>query len=606
MAAATTSPVKILTDLGYEIWEMEIPEDYRSALIEAINTLIMTNPSDGRIPILQEAIKTLQKPKFKAKKTRINISKVLNKTQPRLEGQKLQEDSVQSEDNFLVDRLDNIASSLSEIGGILGSQLSLERIAYERKRRRDLLNEKREREKSLEDEGNTIGKNIKKIIAQPIKSFGERLLQFLKSIALGAAVLSLYKWLQDDENLKKVKAIADWLGNNGGKLIKSLLNLGKLGIPSQLGKIISKVGKVFVDNFLIKPIQTLKKLILGQRLGSSLSATAATGSGLRNLKKKAEQIDMLKIAKAAKKIRPNIKPVEMRRIANMSYATVANKLYKDFSVQEVSKILDDANISKANQIFIKNTIELSNVRKAGFLERMFGKKPELELPSFLKPDKSKKTAKLSRNSVLKLLDDLIKLGIDNKYTKELLKWISGPIGAGLKFFDVIMDVYDSYRTSQSEDLNDKIASTLFLLASVSSSLGYTVPGAQALLAPAAGFSFLGMAFEDDEFFKGLQRGIELEPGGTWGITGSDPFLNIYMEKTRKERLEEKNNQSSLMPNDLNNSGGNISFLGNNGTQSGSGSGNSSGSDVLVNDSENSEDPLIPSVAGVFNSPSALT
>ena len=84
---------------------------------------------------------------------------------------------------------------------------------------------------------------------------------------MGAAVLSLYKWLQDDENLKKVKAIADWLGNNGGKLIKSLLNLGKLGIPSQLGQIISKLRKVFVDNFLIKPIQTLKKLILGQRLG---------------------------------------------------------------------------------------------------------------------------------------------------------------------------------------------------------------------------------------------------------------------------------------------------------------------------------------------------
>ena len=61
-----------------------------------------------------------------------------------------------------------------------------------------------------------------------------------------------------------------------------------------------------------------------------------------------------------------------------------------------------------------------------------------------------------------------------------------------------------------------------------------------------------------------------------------------------------------MPNDFNNSGSNISFLGNNGTQSGSGSGNSSGSNVLVNDSENSEDPLIPSVAGVFNSPSALT
>ena len=79
MAAATTSPVKILTDLGYEIWEMEIPEDFRSALIEAINTLIMSNPSDGRIPILQEAIRAVQKPKFKAKKTRLNVSKVLNR-----------------------------------------------------------------------------------------------------------------------------------------------------------------------------------------------------------------------------------------------------------------------------------------------------------------------------------------------------------------------------------------------------------------------------------------------------------------------------------------------------------------------------------------------
>ena len=52
MAATTTSPVKILLDLGYEIWEME-KDGYRSALMESINDLTRINPRDGRIdPIL--------------------------------------------------------------------------------------------------------------------------------------------------------------------------------------------------------------------------------------------------------------------------------------------------------------------------------------------------------------------------------------------------------------------------------------------------------------------------------------------------------------------------------------------------------------------------
>ena len=63
MAVATLSPVKILSDLGYEIWDMESDADMRSALIEAINTLTFSNSSDGRIPVLQEAVKNIQRPK---------------------------------------------------------------------------------------------------------------------------------------------------------------------------------------------------------------------------------------------------------------------------------------------------------------------------------------------------------------------------------------------------------------------------------------------------------------------------------------------------------------------------------------------------------------
>ena len=49
MAPATTPTVKILTDLGYQVWEMESDADMLRALVEAINTLSITNPNDGRI-----------------------------------------------------------------------------------------------------------------------------------------------------------------------------------------------------------------------------------------------------------------------------------------------------------------------------------------------------------------------------------------------------------------------------------------------------------------------------------------------------------------------------------------------------------------------------
>ena len=76
MAATTTSPVKILLDLGYEIWEME-KDGYRSALMESINDLTSINPRDGRIAILIQALKNLKRAPDKPK---INISKAVSYT----------------------------------------------------------------------------------------------------------------------------------------------------------------------------------------------------------------------------------------------------------------------------------------------------------------------------------------------------------------------------------------------------------------------------------------------------------------------------------------------------------------------------------------------
>ena len=62
-----TEHVKILQDLGYDPWEIENDDDMLSALKASINDLSRENPGDGRIPMLQDAVKGLRKPKFAAK-----------------------------------------------------------------------------------------------------------------------------------------------------------------------------------------------------------------------------------------------------------------------------------------------------------------------------------------------------------------------------------------------------------------------------------------------------------------------------------------------------------------------------------------------------------
>ena len=73
-----TEHVKILQDLGYDPWEIENDDDMLSALKASINDLSRENPGDGRIPMLQDAVKGLRRPKFAAKKTTVtgkNINK---------------------------------------------------------------------------------------------------------------------------------------------------------------------------------------------------------------------------------------------------------------------------------------------------------------------------------------------------------------------------------------------------------------------------------------------------------------------------------------------------------------------------------------------------
>ena len=592
---------------------------------------------------MPEAIKAIQKPKFKAKKTRLNVEKVLNRTQPRLEGQKLQEDSkevqdleeVQSNNNSLsetlVPRLDNISSALSGIAGILASQLSLERIAYNRRRKRDLLKEKREREKSLENEGNTIGKTLKKIIAQPIKSFGERLLQFLKAIGLGAAVLSLYKWLQDEENLKKIKDIADWLGNNGGKLIKALLKLGRLKIVSQIGNLIKKIGKIFLDKVLFKPIITFTEFLV--RAVSDLFSPV----GRKTLSEIVKQ-QLKRVLRAARTVDPQLlKGVTRKQLGQLTEKNIVGFLRaKGYSYDQIKGILGKV-YGKSKVTMMMNVIEgvkgttvsptlpkvpgtdlKSTVIESDPPFTKTGKDPSFEIegakgpkkPGDVELPKLKGEVKASKFKrwMTNILNFLKRKGVKDTTGEiaNLRNLIFKGAFIGLDVVGMTWDAWDSYRTWNEDK---KISSGMYALAALSQAL--SLAGAKQFAAPSLGFTVLGAAFEDENFNKGAQAGMDLDPSSAFGVGGGDPFLNLLMKDREKRREIEKNldikgnknkigDQSFLMPINLNDSSGNIAMLGGNGSQSTLNAGNNpNGSDVMTNSSVNPSDDQRVTTASVF-------
>ena len=257
MAPATTSPVKILTDLGYPVWEMDA-DDILRALVRVINSL---DPNDGRIPILQDAVKEIRgasraatpskAQKITEKRTRIKASNFIPKAKP---APKPKVSSVAmlppaQDDNEtifagLLNGLKSIASLLKNISTLLGVQFIFKRLLAARQRRKDALDAKKKRESELEgSDKKGLGDRVRKTITKPIVSFWDSLLNFFKNIILGSAVLGFYKWMQDPKNLETIQGIADWLSKNGEGVFKGVIAILTLGIGYRIFRLVSRVGK---------------------------------------------------------------------------------------------------------------------------------------------------------------------------------------------------------------------------------------------------------------------------------------------------------------------------------------------------------------------------
>jgi len=246
MAATTTSPVKILLDLGYEIWEME-KDGYRSALMESINDFI--NPRDGRIAILIQALKNLKRAPDKPK---INISKVLNK---RITGADIKpadiDDSTSTTSSALVpDRLNNVADSLDSIALLLRRQLGLEKKQQRDDKKKQDKDNKDARENKLENKPDKKTGLIPKAIAKPTLSFFDKIKRFFLNIAIGSAVYKMLDWLKDPANAEKISKFSEFLINNAGWILGGLAAIALLPV---LSGIMGVLGALKGGLLLLKP-----------------------------------------------------------------------------------------------------------------------------------------------------------------------------------------------------------------------------------------------------------------------------------------------------------------------------------------------------------------
>ena len=82
MAVISPPILKILSDLDIDLMDVDSDMDYLRALMEATNSLTISNPSDRRIPILQKEVKRVRdnrRAKSQIVKKKVSTSKLLNR-----------------------------------------------------------------------------------------------------------------------------------------------------------------------------------------------------------------------------------------------------------------------------------------------------------------------------------------------------------------------------------------------------------------------------------------------------------------------------------------------------------------------------------------------
>jgi len=228
MAATSTSPVKILLDLGIDLDNLSSEENYLSALMEGAAAIesATKGKGDGRSSILREEVVRVRKGrkaaspskgmKFTLKKKNISAQKLLTSSK---------EAKAQTEGggDLLV-----IKEKVVAIEALLGEQYKLQEENAKdakqeaEKKRRSL------KERLLEGSGKVFDgvKKATNTVLKPFQSVWENIIGFIKKIILGRILFKILEWTSDPKNAGKIESIFKFLGDWWPALLAAYLVFG--------------------------------------------------------------------------------------------------------------------------------------------------------------------------------------------------------------------------------------------------------------------------------------------------------------------------------------------------------------------------------------------
>ena len=340
MPSTTTSPVKILSDLGVEMVDIETDKDYLSALMEASAILQASGQTDQRFKILTDEVRVVRArrkkeedptyqtkeerpevkdPLLRVKKTTItgkafkkgssvgraeNVAAdttgasaltIRDPSAPDVSPPSTDESSGASPSSVVSDSLKNsinaIAGSVDGIKQVLLKGQEEDKDAAADARRAAEESEQKKREKGLESKVFDGLKKTGEKILKPITSLWDRLLTFITTVFLGRIMVKFIDWLGNPGNVEKLMSFFRFLKDWWPVIVAGLLAfasplLGPVGVIAGIIALtvwgVSKIWGVidFVKNL---PGKIWNFLTGGPKEGDPLKNQGPLG-GMPNLK----------------------------------------------------------------------------------------------------------------------------------------------------------------------------------------------------------------------------------------------------------------------------------------------------------------------------------
>ena len=273
------SPIKILSDLGYEMVDIETDADYLSALREGIVTIEAATKGSGdkRSEALREEFLRVRKEKkspdkgIKATKKKISPSKFFDKKEQK--SLPMGKGEMGGAIVKVAEGVDSIVETLKEDKKQDKKHFSFLRKMTERfKRRRE--------ENKLEFQ---IFDGLKKTATkalEPVKSAWQKLLEFLQNVILGRVLFKILEWMGNKDNKSKLESIIKFFKDWWPTLLAAYLlfgnSFGRMAV--KLGVMVGKFAIKLATKLIPKLLAGLAKLKAGSLLKGGLVAGAVVGT----------------------------------------------------------------------------------------------------------------------------------------------------------------------------------------------------------------------------------------------------------------------------------------------------------------------------------------